>query len=239
MANWTDPVRPRFRGTRCPVAQGGTVSCTRPAPKRSLAAEGRRRCPQRASAVAVHLLQRLHRRRAEHTGHADLRRGAPDPGDEHQPVHPGRGAGCRQAAGAGADRGGPDAGFLLDEHQVVRPGEMGTELEIRTEPEQAGCRVDVVRLEDQFRRGGSQLYEQWVLRLLGLDPREPIAWSELARGSDETYRVAAMPTPRALESWLVGQNRAARTPPESPRVLLESGATPRSSTAANTWSTTS
>ena len=24
MANWTDPVRPRFRGTRCPVARGGT-----------------------------------------------------------------------------------------------------------------------------------------------------------------------------------------------------------------------
>jgi uncharacterized protein len=96
--------------------------------------------------------------------------------------------------------------FLLDEHQVVRPGEMGTEREIRTEAEQAGCRVEVVRLEDQFRCGGSQLYEQWVLRLLGLDPREPIAWSELARGSDETYRVAALPTPTALESWLVGQN---------------------------------
>jgi hypothetical protein len=24
MANWTDPVRPRFRGTRCPVSRGGT-----------------------------------------------------------------------------------------------------------------------------------------------------------------------------------------------------------------------
>ncbi len=96
--------------------------------------------------------------------------------------------------------------FLLDEHQVVRPGEMGTEREIRTEAEKAGCRVEVVRLEDQFRCGGSQLYEQWVLRLLGLDPRAPVAWSELTRESDETYRVAALPTPTALESWLVGQN---------------------------------
>jgi hypothetical protein len=96
--------------------------------------------------------------------------------------------------------------FLLDEHQVVRPGEMGTEREIRAEAEKVGCRVEVVRLEDQFRCGGSQLYEQWVLRLLGLDPRGPISWSELIRGSDETYRVAALPTPTALESWLTAQN---------------------------------
>jgi hypothetical protein len=96
--------------------------------------------------------------------------------------------------------------FLLDEHQVVRPGEMGTEREIRAEAEKAGCRVEVVRLEDQFRCGGSQLYEEWVLRLLGLDPRGPIAWSDLAGSSDETYRVAALPSPTALESWLLAQN---------------------------------
>ncbi len=96
--------------------------------------------------------------------------------------------------------------FLLDEHQVVRPGEMGTEKEIRAEAEKVGCRVEVVRLEDQFRCGGSQLYEEWVLRLLGLDPRGPVSWSELARGSDETYRVAALPSPAALESWLTLQN---------------------------------
>jgi hypothetical protein len=96
--------------------------------------------------------------------------------------------------------------FLLDEHQVVRPGEMGTEAEIRREAEKAGCRVEVVRLEGQFRCGGSQLYEQWVLRLLGLDPRPPVSWSELVQDTDETYKVAALPTPTALESWLTAQN---------------------------------
>jgi uncharacterized protein len=96
--------------------------------------------------------------------------------------------------------------FLLDQHQVVRPGEMGSEHEIRSEAERAGCRVEVVRLAGQFRCGGSELYEQWVLRLLGLDPRGPIAWSELTADSDETYRVAALPTPTALESWLLAQN---------------------------------
>ncbi|GAA1200319.1 DNA/RNA helicase domain-containing protein [Pseudonocardia alaniniphila] len=96
--------------------------------------------------------------------------------------------------------------FLLDEHQVVRPGEMGTAAEIRAEAAAAGCRVEVVRLEGQYRCGGSELYEEWVLRLLGLDPRPPISWSELAQNRDETYKVAALPTPTALESWLISQN---------------------------------
>jgi hypothetical protein len=92
--------------------------------------------------------------------------------------------------------------FLLDQHQVVRPGEMGTEAEIREAAEQLGCRVDVVTLDGQFRCGGSELYDQWVTRLLGLDPRPPISWSELVGESDDTYTVAALPTPAALESWL-------------------------------------
>lgn len=96
--------------------------------------------------------------------------------------------------------------FLLDEHQVVRPGEMGTAHEIATEARAAGCRIEVVRLDGQFRCGGSARYEEWVLRLLGLDPRPPVPWSELTRDGDETYRVASLPTPEALESWLTLQN---------------------------------
>lgn len=94
--------------------------------------------------------------------------------------------------------------FLLDEHQVVRPGEMGTEKEIRAAAARAGCRVEVVRLLGQYRCGGSEFYDEWVRRLLGLDPRPPIRWSELASLRDETYLVAALPSPEALESWLLG-----------------------------------
>lgn len=96
--------------------------------------------------------------------------------------------------------------FLLDEHQVVRPGEMGTEAEITAAARAAGCEVRVVKLEGQYRCGGSALYEQWVLRLLGLTGLPPVPWSELTQGTDDTYRVAALPTPEALESWLVAQN---------------------------------
>jgi DNA replication protein DnaC len=96
--------------------------------------------------------------------------------------------------------------FLLDEHQVVRPGEMGTEAEIRAAAEAARCHVRVVRLQGQYRCGGSELYDQWVLRLLGLSSLSPVPWSELTEGTDETYRVAALPSPEALESWLELQN---------------------------------
>jgi uncharacterized protein len=96
--------------------------------------------------------------------------------------------------------------FLLDEHQVVRPGEMGTEVEIRSAADAAGCQVRVVRLHGQYRCGGSELYDQWVLRLLGLSSLPPVQWSTLIADTDETYRVAALPSPEALESWLTMQN---------------------------------
>ena len=95
--------------------------------------------------------------------------------------------------------------FLLDEQQVVRPGEMGTEAEISAAAEKAGCRVEVVRLAGQFRCGGSQMYDEWVLRLLGLTAMQPAPWSELIRDTDENYVVAALPSPEKLESWLLAR----------------------------------
>ncbi len=96
--------------------------------------------------------------------------------------------------------------FLLDEHQVVRPGEMGTEDEITAAARAAGCRVSVVRLRGQYRCGGSELYDEWVVRLLGLADLPPVPWSELTHGTDDRYQVASLPTPLALESWLMTRN---------------------------------
>lgn len=95
--------------------------------------------------------------------------------------------------------------FLLDQHQVVRPGEMGTAEEIRAAAEALGCRVRVVELAGQYRCGGSELYDDWVHRLLGLTDLPPVPWSELTHDSDETYVVAALPGPEALEGWLLAQ----------------------------------
>ncbi|QLY33494.1 DUF2075 domain-containing protein [Nocardia huaxiensis] len=95
--------------------------------------------------------------------------------------------------------------FLLDENQTVRPGEMGSLAEITAAAEAADCKVDVIPLDGQFRCGGSDLFDIWVEHLLGLNPLQPISWSELTEGSDDRFRVTSAVSPQALESWLLCQ----------------------------------
>lgn len=87
--------------------------------------------------------------------------------------------------------------FLLDEHQVVRPGEVGTVATIRTAAAARGLDVVQIDLEGQFRAGGSAVYDTWVQRLLGLDAGGPVPW----RG-DERYQVRVADSPSAMEQTL-------------------------------------
>lgn len=87
--------------------------------------------------------------------------------------------------------------FLLDEHQVVRPGERGTIAEIENAAVSMGCEIERVDLDGQFRCGGSRLYETWVLRLLGLEKGGPVAWS-----GDESFTLDTEASPEALEDTL-------------------------------------
>lgn len=87
--------------------------------------------------------------------------------------------------------------FLLDEHQVVRPGESGTVEAIEAHARARGIRVEKVDLRDQFRAGGSALYIEWVLRLLGLVPGGPMAWD-----GDGAFAVGLADSPEALEGVL-------------------------------------
>jgi uncharacterized protein len=66
--------------------------------------------------------------------------------------------------------------FLRDEHQVVRAGETGTPELIRSTAAELGLDVTEVSLDAQFRCGGSRVYEDWVLRLLGLTEGGPTEW---------------------------------------------------------------
>jgi hypothetical protein len=100
--------------------------------------------------------------------------------------------------------------FLLDENQIVRPGEMGSLAEITAAAKALGCEVEVVRLHDQLRCGGSVWYDRWVARLLGLGgtAEPPIAWSKLAGPLDRGITLASVNSPEALEAWVLNQQTA-------------------------------
>ncbi|MEU0565163.1 DNA/RNA helicase domain-containing protein [Nonomuraea sp. NPDC005983] len=95
--------------------------------------------------------------------------------------------------------------FLLDQHQVVRPGELGTVASIEHYACAKGYDVRFVSLDEQFRCGGSRKYEQWVLRLLGLADGGPMEWD-----GDEDFQVRLADSPQELEAFLGGQTGTAR-----------------------------
>ncbi|MEU5267750.1 DNA/RNA helicase domain-containing protein [Streptomyces hygroscopicus] len=90
--------------------------------------------------------------------------------------------------------------FLLDEHQVVRPGEMGSLHEIEDAAAAKGLRVTTVPLDGQFRCGGSDAYLRWVVRLLGLEKGGPTVWEP-----DSKMELMVAESPAELEEILEGQ----------------------------------
>jgi hypothetical protein len=87
--------------------------------------------------------------------------------------------------------------FLLDEHQVVKPGEVGTVEAIKSHASSLGFRVHHVQLDDQFRCGGSRKYERWVLRLLGFEAGDPESWT-----GDDHFEVTLADSPWEMENIL-------------------------------------
>ncbi|GAA3129105.1 DUF2075 domain-containing protein [Streptomyces rectiviolaceus] len=87
--------------------------------------------------------------------------------------------------------------FLLDQHQVVRPGEMGTvgQIQQAAAAKKLDCRV--VSLDSQFRCGGSDSYLRWVVRLLGLDGDQPVVWDP-----DGKVGLEVVDSPEELEAFL-------------------------------------
>ncbi len=87
--------------------------------------------------------------------------------------------------------------FLLDQHQVVRPGELGTVSDIRAAAAARGIDVLQIDLDDQFRCGGSIEYVRWVQGLLGLGGEAEHPWT-----GDDRFEVELMDSPEELEAWL-------------------------------------
>ncbi len=90
--------------------------------------------------------------------------------------------------------------FLLDEHQVVRPGELGSLSQIRAYAASLGLETVHIALDDQFRCGGSERYIEWVLDLVGLGERPPWTWT-----GDDGFDVRIADTPWDLERMLAEQ----------------------------------
>ncbi|MFE2297488.1 DNA/RNA helicase domain-containing protein [Streptomyces sp. NPDC059445] len=87
--------------------------------------------------------------------------------------------------------------FFLDEHQVVRPGEMGTVADIKTAAAKRHIPCRVVPLDSQFRCGGSDAYLRWVVRLLGLEHGGPVVWEP-----DDRMHLLVADSPQEMEEFL-------------------------------------
>lgn len=87
--------------------------------------------------------------------------------------------------------------FLLDQYQVVRPGEMGSVPEIEAHAAARGLALRHVDLNAQYRAGGSEAYLDWVLRLLGLRGDGPVVWHD-----EPGLTVDVVDSPVELESRL-------------------------------------
>lgn len=87
--------------------------------------------------------------------------------------------------------------FLLDEHQVVKPGELGTVADIERYAALLGLPIHRIDLDAQFRCGGSEEYVAWVLGLLGLAGEQPFAWE-----GDPSFEVRVAESPEEMEEFL-------------------------------------
>ncbi|MFI5982617.1 DNA/RNA helicase domain-containing protein [Streptomyces sp. NPDC051555] len=87
--------------------------------------------------------------------------------------------------------------FLLDQHQVVRPGEMGTVEQIRQAADEQEVDFTLVELDSQFRCGGSDAYLRWVTALLALEDDGPIGWEP-----DGKVQLLTVDSPQELEDFL-------------------------------------
>lgn len=90
--------------------------------------------------------------------------------------------------------------FLLDEHQVVRPGEMGAFAQIERYAASLGLETQHIHLGEQFRCGGSEEYLLWVKRLLDLEEGGPFKWK-----GDPQFAVRVADTPEEIEHLLSQQ----------------------------------
>ncbi len=92
--------------------------------------------------------------------------------------------------------------FLIDDMQVVRPGEVGSSDLVREAAAARGITVVEHELEDQFRCNGSDSYIQWVDNTLDLRRTPHVLWER-----NDPFDFDALDTPQELDALI--RSRAA------------------------------
>jgi DUF2075 family protein len=70
------------------------------------------------------------------------------------------------------------AAFLIDDDQIVRPGEIGSVQYIKEYAQKKNCRVFEYELEAQFRCNGSDAFVNWVNNTLGIKRTANVIWDQ-------------------------------------------------------------
>ncbi|WP_062353734.1 DUF2075 domain-containing protein [Herbidospora yilanensis] len=95
--------------------------------------------------------------------------------------------------------------FLLDEHQVVKPGEVGTVAAIEAQAQALNIKYHRVNLDGQWRSGGSAVYDEWVRGLLNLGAADS-QWDGDSEArpwpGDEHFEVRLADSPAQMEEFL-------------------------------------
>ena len=92
--------------------------------------------------------------------------------------------------------------FFIDEHQVVRPNEIGEVGLIRRTADKFGAEILEFELRTQFRCGGSEVYLQWLENMLDITPSD--VWQ---LGKEEPIEFKIFDTPEALRDAIYEKNK--------------------------------
>lgn len=87
--------------------------------------------------------------------------------------------------------------FLIDDRQVVRPGEVGSTAVIRDSARRLGADLVEHELATQFRCAGSDAYVSWIENTLGIRRTEQVLWDDAA-----DFDFDIVDTPEELEALI-------------------------------------
>jgi DUF2075 family protein len=90
--------------------------------------------------------------------------------------------------------------FLIDDRQVVRPGEVGSSELIRGSAKQLGASLFEHELDTQFRCGGSEAFVGWIDNTLEVDATPHFLWDP-----SEEFDFQIVESPQELEAMIRGK----------------------------------